>query len=126
VLCLALPLAAQGAKGKMPARESGYRVIAVDRVVTDQKTGISKPAHCDGMKGFVVYGYSNDHKHVLVEYIGASFADHAALRQEASAGSDKQMLVIEKALTKPAAIQAALTAAGFPNVDLSKFMARVK
>jgi hypothetical protein len=118
LVCLICPMWAQ--KRKVDSRLSHYRVIAIDTYAVDAKTGIRRPSHADGKMGYVVLARHKDGIHVLVEYVG-KYSDHDDIRNAVAAHTDPLLAVFDKAaVQKPEMIQAAASAAGFPNVDLSK------
>src|SRR5258708_30915062 len=82
-------------KGKTPATEQGYHVIAIDRLVRS-KDGFTIPEHSVG-KSFVVLAYSKDGQHVLVEYKGAIYDSHKDIRNAVASAADPKLLVIDKA-----------------------------
>src|SRR5260221_7206229 len=71
LLLLAMPIAGSQ-KRAVDSRDRGYRIILVDRLVTDAKTGRTKPAHVDGL-AFVLLAFHHDKKHVLIELAGQSY-----------------------------------------------------
>jgi hypothetical protein len=118
LLCLlSVPLGAQ--KRPVPPAERGYRIIGIDQVIQDPKTGARMPAHA-GRLSFVVLGYHKDGLHCLVEITAPNFADHAGFRALAESGADPMVMVFDKALVKPEVYRPILKAAGFPNVDFEK------
>jgi hypothetical protein len=119
VLCaLSVPVWAQ--KRPVPPTESHYRVIGIDQILKDPKTGIKKPAHADGKLAFVVLAYSKDGQHCLVEYVSKNYADHNDFKSLAASAIDPQVMAFDKALVKREVYEPLLKAAGFKDVDFDK------
>jgi len=126
ILTCSMVLPARSQKRAVDPRLSHYRVVVLDQIISDGH-GHRMPAHAAaaGTLGFVVLAYHSDGKHVLVELVGTSYHTWDALRSQGAANADPMMFSFDKALVPQATIAAAVKAAGFPNVDLSKTFVRV-
>jgi hypothetical protein len=120
VVCL-LSVSAWAQKGKVPITDNFSRVYAIDKMKQDPKTNVTRPAHADGMLGYVILGITKDGQHCLVEYVAAKPGDHDSLKNETSAKADPQMQVWEKGRVSAEVIRAAARAAGFDDIDIGKF-----
>ena len=91
------------------------------------------PAHTANKTGFVVLGYSSDHKHVLVQYVANNYADHDDFRNAVAAATanpllataDPLLMVFDPALVRREVYEPVLKAAGFPNADFNKAFVRL-
>ncbi len=112
---IATPLIAQ----RVDSTNTHYRFWAIDRVITTAD-GVTKPAHADGMLGFVAI-YSPDSSICLVEYVAAKYDDFEALRKD----KDARVKIFDKAKTKKDVFEAAARRAGFVDLNLDKLIVRV-
>jgi hypothetical protein len=115
VLFLCGPLAAQ----RVDSTNSHYRLLALDRVITDEH-GNKVPAHAKGKLGFVAI-YNEQMTLCVVEYVALRNEDLDDARND----RDARVRVFDKARVKRTVFEAAARAAGFTNVNFDKVFVRV-
>src|SRR5258707_1046230 len=120
VLLIAVLVSAQ--KRQQDLKGNHYRVIAIDRVISDAKG--TRPAHADGKIGFVAI-YSPDRKHCVVEYAGSDFHAFDDLRGEVASHADPQMMIFEKSAVSRGVYERIIHSAGYSDVDFDKFYVRL-
>ena len=126
LLFCALSAPAWAQKRAVPLSESHTRVWCVDTVIT-RPDGVRVPAHVDtsGKLGFVAV-FSKDGRHVLVEYVGSTPADHLALKNDVAASNDPKLKVLDKARATRGNFETMARAAGFADADFNRMFVNVR